>query len=104
MRDAFKSFRVNVAEEGEKPELVWRRYRDKNMRNRAKAYRRKRKVAGTAPEPTPRRMRYYRPIGRKGKVTRLERLQEEHAREMQRVQQMIAAQAHVHDENCNHDH
>lgn len=110
MRDAFKSFRVNIAPEPEEgqpapePVYVWRRYANKQMRNKAKAWRRKRVVAGTAPEPTPRRMRYYRPLGRKGKLTRLERLQAKHQRDVQRLQQMQAAHEHVHDENCNHDH
>jgi len=113
MRDAFKSFRVNIAPEPEEgqpapePVWAWRRYANKQMRNKAKAYRRKRKVAGTAPEPAPRRMRHYRPIGRQGKVTRLERLQDELARDQQRVlamAQQFAEEQHVHDEHCDHDH
>jgi hypothetical protein len=60
-------------------------------------------------------MRYYRPIGRNGKVTRLEKLQAEYQRETRfqaehqqetealQMQQEVA-DGHVHDENCNHDH
>ena len=101
---------MNIAsepEEGESapdPVWVWRRYANKQMRNKAKAYRRKRVVAGTAPEPSQRRTRYYRPIGRNGKVTRMKRLKEELSRDQQRVlamAQQFTEEPHVHGD-CDH--
>jgi len=66
MRNFWNSCRVVVAEEGEDAKIVWKRYRDKAHRNKAKAYRRKRVVAGAASDRVRvRRPRFYRVKGRK---------------------------------------
>lgn len=69
----FKHYRVNVAPEGEEPVLVWRKYKDNNQRNRAKAWRKKRKLAGMQDnKPKPKRSRVFRRVhernAKKGRI------------------------------------
>lgn len=66
MNNFYRSYPINVSDDPQKPKVIWRKYVNQQHRNKAKAYRRNRVVAGKQDnQPRPKRARYYRDKGRK---------------------------------------